>query len=158
MNPIVKKIRTIANVGLYGSLGVSVLTLALFFFWHYRFYVNEAGFRFMLIAGSVLAVLALAVILLVVRRAVPRLRQLDDVDQKLSEYYRLMANLYRGSLGVVVAECVLITLSHANQLFMLLMVLVLLLFLVYPNMLKLKVDLGLNDEQMDALFGTEYKS
>ena len=41
---------------------------------------------------------------------------------------------------------------------MLAMVATLTLFLAYPNIYKLKTDLGLNDEEMRSLYGDKYMS
>lgn len=152
MHSTIRKIRRSANIGLYGSLGVSVATIALYVLWNYRFYANARGYQFMLVAGCVLAVLSIVTILFTVRKSVPRLRQNDDLEQKLSKYAEQTSNIYITTLAIVVVECVLLTLSHNSTLIMLLMLLVVLLFLLYPNMLKIKVDLGLSDEQMKTLF------
>ncbi len=152
-----KKISRTANFGLYGSLLVSVATLALYYLWNRRFYINEQGFRFMLIAGCVLSVLAICTILFIVRKSTPKLRQMDDLNAKLAKYSEQVSNIYLTTLGIVVVECVLITLSHNSVLFMLLMLLVLTLFMLYPNHMKIKTDLGLSDEQMTELFPDLYK-
>ena len=152
MNKHINKIRRTANVGLYGSLIVSIATLALYYLWNKRFYANEQGFRFMLVAGCVLAVLAICTILFTVRKSNPKLRGLDDVNEKLSKYADQVSNIYLTTFAIVVVECVLITLSHNSILFMLLMLLVLTLFMLYPNHLKVKIDLGLTDEQVTELF------
>lgn len=151
MNKKLKKIQRTANIGLYGSIGITLVTLALYFFWHYRFYSNETGYRFMLIAGSVLAVLAIVTILFTVRRSIPHIRQSDDLNYKIKKYTEQTKNIYLSTFGIIVIECVLITLAHANTLFMLVIVLVLMLFLLYPNNQKVKVDLGLNDDEMSSL-------
>lgn len=146
-----KKLQRTANIGLYGSLLISLLTVCIYYFWNYRFYVNEGGFRFMTVAGCVLAVLTLAAILFTVRKSVPRIRQLDSIDERLKRYTEQTSNIYLTTLGVVVVECVFITFSHNSVLFMLLMVMVLLLFLLYPNHYRIKVDLGLTDEEWEQL-------
>ena len=157
-NIYLKKISRTANVGLYGSLAVSIVTLALYYLWNKRFYINEQGFRFMLVAGCILAILAICTILFTVRKSTPKLRQMDDLNEKLGKYSDQVSNIYLTTLGIVVVECVLITLSHNSILFMLLMLLVLTLFMLYPNHLKVKTDLGLSDEQMSELFPDLYKT
>ena len=64
--------------------------------------------------------------------------------------------MYSGILAIVVIECVLIILMSDTSLLMVTILLVLLLFLCYPNMYKMKNDLGLNDEEMKSLFGDAY--
>ena len=54
--------------------------------------------------------------------------------------------------------CVFTVLSARNVLLMLTLVTVLVLFLNFPNMYRIKVDLGLDDDQMHALFGDQYIS
>lgn len=144
---MLKKIRRTANIGLYGSLGISLITMGVYFLWNYRFYANDRGFRFMLIAGAVLAVLALVTILFTVRTSIPKIRQLDDIEERMKRYQEQTANIYYTTFAIVTIECVLITLSHNSTLFMLLLVLVLMLFLLYPNSVKVKVDLGLTEEE-----------
>ena len=46
--------------------------------------------------------------------------------------------------------------SSQNVLLMLAMVTVLMLILAYPNIYKVKVDLGLTDEEMTSLYGDQY--
>ena len=55
-------------------------------------------------------------------------------------------------------ECILIVLMSDTSLLMVTILLVLLLFLSYPNMYKMKNDLGLTDAEMTALFGDAYIS
>ena len=148
---MLKKIRRPASIGLYGSIGVAILTLRLYLFGHYRFYANEHTYSAMLVAGSVLAVLAVITILFTVRKSTPRLRQMEDIQSKLTKYAEQTTNIYYTSLAIVVVECILITLSHNSVLFMLLIILVLTLILLYPNILKIKVDLGLSDEEVAQL-------
>ena len=54
--------------------------------------------------------------------------------------------------------CLLMRLSNQNVLLMLTMVVVLTLFLSYPNIYRIKVDLGLTDDEMKTLFGDQYIS
>lgn len=155
MNSI-KQIRRTANWGLYGSVGV-VLAVVIFHFspWHIT-YQSAGVARWMLIAGAVLAVLAVVMALMTIRKATPRLRQLEDLSEKLQGYASHISNLYIGSAAVVVIECVLIALMSDTSLLMITILLVLVLFLSYPNMYKMKNDLGLTDEQMQSLFGEAY--
>ena len=60
--------------------------------------------------------------------------------------------------AVVVLLCLMTVLSGQNVLLMLSMVATLTLFLAYPNIYKVKVDLGLTDEEMKSLYGDRYIS
>jgi hypothetical protein len=94
--------------------------------------------------------------LLTIRKTTPRLRQLDSLEAKMQGYSTYISNLYRGSLAIVIIECVLIVLMSDTSLLMITILLVLLLFLTYPNMYKMKNDLELTDDEMTALFGSNY--
>lgn len=156
MTDNLKKIRRTANIGLYGSIAVIILAVV-FHFSPFRITPQQPDVqRWMLIAGSVLAVLAIVIILMTIRKAAPAIRQLDSVDCRVKNYAAYISNLYIGSLSVVLVECVLIVLMSDTSLLMVTILLVLLLFLSYPNMYKMKGDLGLTDEQMSALFGDDY--
>ena len=67
-----------------------------------------------------------------------------------------MRSLYTTMLAVVVVLCAFTILSARNVLLMLAIVSVLVLFLNYPNIYRMKVDLGLTDEEMKNLFGDKY--
>ena len=110
----------------------------------------------MLIAGTVLAVLAVVMILLTVRKTTPALRQLDSLDDKIKGYHSYITNLYNSTLAIVVIECILITLMSDTALLMVIILMVLVLFICYPNMYKMKHDLGLTDDEMKSLFGDAY--
>jgi hypothetical protein len=110
----------------------------------------------MLIAGTVLAVLVTAVAILTIRRFTPKIRRLDDVEQKLRLYAGNTARLYYTVLATVAIESLFVILSGNTILIMVTLLLVMMLFLAYPNMYKIKVDLGLDDETMKNLFGDKY--
>lgn len=156
MQNLIRKIRRTANWGLYGSI-VAVLLVVIFHFspWHITYQSPQVS-RWMLIAGAILAVLAVVMALMTIRKTTPRLRQLSDLDQKLTGYTSYITNLYRGSLSIVIIECVLILLMSDTSLLMITILLILLLFLAYPNMYKMKNDLGLTEDEMTSLFGSDY--
>ncbi len=79
MNDLIRKIRRTANWGLYGSIG-AVLIVVIFHFspWHVSYQQPQVA-RWMLIAGTILAVLAVAMALMTIRKTTPRLRQLDHL-------------------------------------------------------------------------------
>ncbi|MBR1550537.1 MAG: hypothetical protein IJ634_07880 [Bacteroidales bacterium] len=152
-----KKIKNTSQVGLWGSAAVVILAALFLYASPWRFpmqseYVN----RWMLIVGSVLAVLSLSMALLVIRKQVPRLRQTEGLGAKLAGYAGYIQSLYLSILAVVVVLCLMTMISNQNVLLMLAMVTVLMLILAYPNIYKVKVDLGLTDEEMKSLYGDRY--
>lgn len=153
---LIRKTRRTANWGLYGSVGAVILTIIFHFSPFHITYQQPQVAKWMLISGIILAVLAVVMNLMVIRRTTPRLRQLDSLDNKLKGYTAYISNLYSGTLAIVVIECALIILMSDTSLLMVTILLVLLLFLCYPNMYKMKNDLGLNDEEMKSLFGDAY--
>ena len=100
--------------------------------------------------------MALSMSLLVIRKQIPSLRQADTLGQKLSGYAQHIRSLYISMLLVVALICTFMVLSAQNVLLMLAMVATLMLFLAYPNIYRMKVELGLTDEEMKALFGDSY--
>jgi len=156
MQNLIRKIRRTANWGLYGSIGV-VIVVVLFHFspWHISYQSAEVS-RWMLISGAVLAVLAVVMALMSIRKTTPRLRQLGTLDEKLRGYASYITSLYRSSLVIVIVESALILLMSDTSLLMITILLILLLFLAYPNMYKMKNDLGLTEDEMTSLFGSDY--
>ncbi len=156
MQNLIRKIRRTANWGLYGSIA-AVLLVVIFHFspWHISYQSPQVS-RWMLIAGAILAVLAVVMALMTIRKTTPRLRQLSSLDQKLTGYTSYITSLYRGSLSIVIIESILILLMSDTSLLMITILLILLLFLAYPNMYKIKNDLGLTEDEMTTLFGDDY--
>ena len=150
-------IKRTSQTGLWGSVGAVILTAAFMMSpWTLRQSVYVS--RWMLIAGSVLAVLAVSMTLMVVRRQVPRLRQSESLEAKLQGYASHVKSTFMSMFAVVVLLCLMTVLSGQNVLLMLSMVATLTLFLAYPNIYKVKVDLGLTDEEMKSLYGDRYIS
>ena len=112
----------------------------------------------MLIVATVLTVGVVSSVLLTARKRVPQLRQTDGLDAKLSGYASYIGGMYWTTLLAVVVTCIMAVLSAQSQLLMLAMVSTLVLFLTYPNIYRIKVDLGLSDEEMKNLFGDKYIS
>lgn len=156
MKETIKKLRRSANVGLYGSIAVILLAVIFHFSPYHITYQSPQVTRWMLIAGTILAVLAIVMMLLTVRKTTPSLRQLDSLDEKIKGYHDYITNLYRSTFAIVVIECILIILMSDTVLLMVTILMVLVLFISYPNMYKMKNDLGLTDEQMKSLFGDDY--
>lgn len=151
-----KKSRRAANLGLYGSIAVILVTIVFHFSPVHIAYQQENVRRWMLIAGTILAVLAIVMVLMSIRRTVPMLRQMDKFEEKLAGYTSYICNLYSSTFFIVLIECALIVLMTDTSLLMVTILLVLVLFLSYPNMYKIKSDLGLTDAEMTALFGDAY--
>lgn len=154
---MIKKIRRSAYTGLIGSVAIALAAICFCLFCQYRFYMtDEKQFNIFMIIGVVLSVLDITAILMVVRKSIPRLRQTDSLDQKLSQYASLVSSMYYGTLFVVLIVSTIVVISNNTRLIMLILLTVLMLFLLFPNMYKIKADLGLNDEQMKGLFGNDY--
>ena len=152
----IKTIRRSSAIGLWGSVGMVILTVLFIYLSPWRFYPSAYTSQWMLVAGAVLAVLSVSMTLLTVRRTVPRLRQSDGLEAKRGGSAAHVRSLYLTMLAVVVLLCAFTLLSARNPLLMLAIVTVLVLFLNYPNMYRIKVDLGLTDEEMHSLFGDRY--
>lgn len=150
-------IKRTSQTGLWGSVGAVILTAA---FMMSPWTLRQSAYvsRWMLIAGSVLAVLAVSMTLMVVRRQVPRLRQSESLEAKLQGYASHVKSTFMSMFAVVVLLCLMTVLSGQNVLLMLSIVATLTLFLAYPNIYKVKVDLGLTDEEMKSLYGDRYIS
>ena len=156
MNDYIKTVRRSSNIGLWGSVGVVILAALFSYAAPWRFYPSAHTARWMLVAGSVLAVLAMSMSLLVIRKQIPALRQTDGLEAKLSGYANHIRSLYLSMLVVVLLICLFAVLSAQNVMLMLAMVATLMLFLAYPNIYRMKVELGLTDEEMKSLFGDRY--
>jgi len=153
----IKRIRTAANVGLYGSLLLCIATVAEYYLskyvWLREITSNDYTRRLFLMVGLVLDI---ALALFTMRKQTPRLRQMDTVEEKLSAYRRLVGTIYYSSLIVVLIVSAIIIITHENTMIMLLLLLFVTLVLNYPNMYKMKADMGLLDNEMADLFGNDY--
>lgn len=156
MNQLIKKFRRSANIGLYGSIAVVLIAVIFHFSPYHVAYQSQQVMRWMLIAGTILAVLAVVMMLLTIRKTTPALRQLENLEDKIQGYQSYITSLFSSTLAIVIIECILIILMSDTSLLMVTILMVLVLFLSYPNMYKMKNDLGLTDDQMKQLFGDEY--
>jgi len=157
MDKKLKEISRTAAIGLWGSVAIVILVGLFHYLSPYRFYQSDYIARWMLIAGVVLAVLAVSAALLVIRKQIPAIRQSDaTLESKLQMYLSHIKSLYLSMFGVVACIGVLIVLSGQSVMLMLAMVSTLTLFLAYPNMYRMKVELGLNDDDMKSLYGDKY--
>jgi len=154
-----KEIHTIksrSRAGLWGSVA-AVIAAAVFYYaapWQFR--QSEQVSRWMLVMGTVLAVLTVSMALITIRHRVPSLRKQETLQAKLKGYASHISSLYLTVLAAVVLVCFLMVLSGQNALLMLAMVATLTLFLAFPNIYRIKTDLGLSDEEMRSLFGDRY--
>ena len=156
MQKYIKTIRCSAALGLWGSMGIIILTAFYHLVSPYRFYPSEYTARWMLVVGTVLAVSEMGSSLRFIHKRIPVLRQLDSLETKFRGYAQHIRILYIFRLAVVFLICCLIVLSARIELLMLAMVATLMLILTYPNIYRIKVDLGLTDEEMKSLFGDRY--
>ena len=159
---LLKSIRRAANVGLYGSLTVGLLTLVEYFLaahvWVHRIVTNEYTHRLLFVAAPVLTVVGLSVILFSLNRRLRQLRQLDTVEQKLIQYRSLMRGVYGILLALMVLCSAVVVITGENIVIMMLLLLFFMAVMSYPNMYKMKADLGFIDEEMTMLFGDKYIS
>lgn len=156
MEKQLKKLQRNAAFGLWGSVALTLIVILLMWLSDYRFYPSAALSKWLLVSGCVMAVLIISSILLTIRKRIPVLRQMDQLETKLPQYVDMMSTIYRCTFSVVLIECVIAVISANNVLLMFVILLVLTLILSFPNMYKLKSDLGLSDEQMTALYGEKY--
>lgn len=157
MQQEIKKIRTASRVGLIGS-AVMVATALLFHYLSpYQFYPNRYTLQLLSISGSVLALLVMLAMMMVIRKQIPAIRQMDaPADVRLRRYAERVASVYYTVFGVVAVLSFVVVLTNVFTMLMLVMVLMQLLVLIFPNMYRIKVDAGLDSATMRQLFGDKY--
>lgn len=159
---MIKHIQRAAYSGLIASLLVAFAAILFVSLSKYEFtlrigQMNDLEiFRWGMYIGCAIAVVDLSLALLAIRRRIPRLRQLPALDQKLAGYASLIQRIFYGTTLATVLLSLIITLTGNTRLIMFLLLIVLTLFLAFPNMYKMKVDLGLDDDTMKSLFGESY--
>lgn len=151
----IKKIRRSSAIGLWGSVAATVLA-GVFHYLPYTFWPTEASSRMMLVTGTILAVLTVSMVLLTVRKRVPQMRQAEHLTEKLQAYATYVSQIYLSVLAEVVMLCLMAALGQQDVLLMLALVSTLVLILNFPNIYKIKTDLGLTDQEMTGLFGDQY--
>lgn len=156
MEQQLKKIKRSSAIGLWGSVAVTIATILHLWLSKFQFYPSPALSKWMLATGCIMAVLIIATILLTLRKKIPAMRQMDDLKKKVTAYSELMSTIYNCTLTVVIIECAFCALSVNNVLLMFVILMVLTLILNFPNMYKMKVDLGLSDDEMTTLYGDKY--
>lgn len=158
MKQYIKEIERWSRLCLWGSVALVIATALFVWLSPWQITQNATVGRWMLISGSVLAVLAVSMALLTIRKRTPQLRQADGLQTKLAGYAQHIRTLYLSLASVVLVLCLLTVLCGQSVLLMLTMVTTMMLFPAYPNMYKVKVDLGLTDEEMSELYGEKYIS
>ncbi len=156
MNNYLHSIKVASNVGLWVSLGVSMATILFFFVSDYRFYATDEVFKMGLIVGTLLVLVAAMLILVSVRKSLPQMRVLPNVEEKFRQYSGHIQRTYYGSMAVILAECAITLFTYNRNLIMFIIILMLMLFMSFPNIYRIKVDLALTDQQMQDIFGNEY--
>lgn len=157
---LIRSIRRAANIGLYGSLAAALLTLAEYYLaeyvWVRQIVTNEYTHHLFFVTAPILTVVGISYILLSVRRQIPKIRQMDDVESKLVRYRGLVRGTYFILLTVTLLCCALTVILHESIVITLLLLLFFTAVMNYPNMYKMKNDMGLLDEEMVDLFGDNY--
>lgn len=160
INNYVCRIRMAANIGMYGSMLILAVVIVEHYLaqhvWIHEITANDYSRHLFTAVGLVLAVIDIAMVLFSHRRQTRRIRQMDSADEKLKNYASLIRTNYFFTLVVAVIVGVIIVVVQENTLIMLLMLLVVALMLNYPNMYKMKADMGLDDDKMKELFGDKY--
>jgi len=161
-HPAIRKLRRSANIGLYGTLLIVLLTIVEHYLsnyvWVRQIVANEYTRHLLLMVGLIVSVVDIALILFSMRKQMPRLRQLEDIDDRLTRYASIVQNGYLITLFVSMFVAAIVVITHENTLIMLMLLLGLTLMLNYPNMYKIRADLGLLDDDMLRLFGNDYIS
>lgn len=152
----IKKIKRTSQICLWGSVAVVILTALFLYATPWCFTQTRQVSDAMMLSGSVLTVLAVSMALLTIRKRVPRLRQAESLDTKLKGYASHVSSFYGAIFVVVLVLAVLAVLANRRMLLPLSMLTTLMLFLAFPNIYRMKVDLGLTDDEMRSLFGDEY--
>lgn len=153
----IKQIRTASYIGLIGSLLAIVVAIVFKYLVKYAFYQSPEVFRTLTLTASVFVILDVVLILNIVRRQVPKLRNISTLDNRLQNYASLIKTMNYCTLVITILVSTIIILLGNYNLLMLAMLLVVTLFFTYPNMYKIKIDLELDDVQMKSLFGDQYQ-
>lgn len=149
-------IKMTSQVCIWSAVGLVIAAGLFVWLAPWTFHQNGEVSNGLLVAGSILSVAAISMALLTIRKRIPELRQGDSLGEKLKGYTTHIRSFYRSLLAVVAALCVMTVLSGQYTLLMLAIVTTMMLFLANPNIYKMKVDLGLSEEEMQLLFGNEY--
>lgn len=151
-----KQIKTASRFGLIAS--IVVVAAAILWIWlsPYTFRQNDQVHAVMMIAVCVLAIANVAMALLTVRNQFPKTRKMDSVEDRLQRYSQLVSRLYYVTFAVILACSLMTVLTGDRNMLMLVLILTLTLFMAFPNMYRMKVDMGLTNEQAHELWGDAY--
>lgn len=145
-----------ASIGLFGSIGAALIVIIFYYASPYRFYISNNAANYLFYGGVALAVLVIAMALMTVRKKPRQIRTIDDINERITNYAAMVRSLYSTTFATNVILSVIILLCHNNALLMFVIITVLLQFMTYPNMYKVKVDAGLTHEQMHEIYGDAY--
>ena len=151
-----KQIKTASRFGLIASILVVAAAIVWIWLSPYTFRQNDQVHAGMMIAVCVLAILNTTMALLTVRNQFPKTRQMDGVEARLQRYSQLVRRIYYVTFAVITACCLMVVLTGDKNMLMLVLILTLTLFMAFPNMYRMKVDMGLTDEQAHDLWCDEY--
>ncbi len=151
-----KKIKNASRFGLIASLVVVVFTIMWIWVSPYTFRQSDRVVSVMLITVCLLAIANMAMVLLSVRNRFMKIRRLETMDERLQQYSAVVVRNYYVTFFIILVCCGLTILSGNSNLLMLVLVLSLTLFMAFPNMYRMKVDMGLTNEQAKELWGDEY--
>ncbi len=156
MNEHITHIQRHSRLGLWTSVA-TVIAAGLFLWLSPRQFVQNAyTCQWMLVAGALLAIGTVSMALLAIRKRIPHLRQSEGLDTKLGGYASHVRHLYRSLAASIIILCLMAVVSGQSILLILAIVTTMILILSYPNIYKLKADLGLTDQEMRHLFGEKY--
>ncbi len=157
-NLYLRQIKTASRIGLIGSIIVVAVTISWMMWSKYTFHQSPQVHSALLIVCTVLAIGGMGIMLITVRKRLPKLRQLDDVEERLSGYCSIVKGIYYGVFAVIVIMCMGTILMGDKNMLMMVLLVTLSLFMQFPNVYRIKVDIGLTDPQAKALFGDAYLS
>ncbi len=149
-------IKCASRFGLIASLVVVVFTIMWMWVSPYTFRQSDRVVSMMLIAVCLLAIADMSMVMLSVRNRFAKIRRLETMDERLQQYSAVVARNYYVTFAVILTCSILTILSGYSILLMVVLVLSLSLFMAFPNMYRMKVDMGLTNEQAKELWGDEY--
>lgn len=138
------------------SIGVALAAILFLQLSNYRFYPDNRTFMIFTYVGLIVVVLAAVALMFFYRKVIPGYRSLSDERQRLESFCKAYNSNYLLAFVSVVATSACVVLSNNTTLIMPLMVLILVLFFMFPNMYKAKQALALSDDFMKEVFGDKY--
>ncbi len=151
-----KKIKSASRFGLIASLVIVALTILWVWLSPYTFRQNDRVVSVILVTVCLLAIADMSMVMLSVRNRFAKIRRLETLEERLQQYSAVVARNYYATFGTILVCCILTILSGNSNLLMLVLILSLTLFMAFPNMYRMKVDMGLSNEQAKELWGDAY--